>query len=50
MLSVHTEEKTRVITGDVVLMKRKNAEKRRCEDVGQLSGTAEKTTQQAGSA
>lgn len=42
MLSTCAEEKAREITDDVVLMQRKNAEKRRREDVGQLCGTAEK--------
>lgn len=36
MLSRHMKEKTREIT-DIVMMQRKNAEKRICEDAGHLN-------------
>lgn len=44
MPSIHMKEKTREITEDIVMMHKKNAKKRICEDVGELSGTTEKAS------
>lgn len=44
MPSIRMKEKTGEITDNIVMMHRKNAEKRICEDAGQLSGTTEKAS------